>query len=81
MIIECQTTTAEDVIITVLLRQGLHLGRDYFRTTLPDRNLSSMLRTRQLSAVSRPHSRLRCARPLARQSNVTSASAEGSKAA
>ena len=53
MIIACQTATAEGAVITVLLRQGLHLGRDVFRTTLPDRKLPSMLRTRRLSADQR----------------------------
>jgi hypothetical protein len=53
MIIECWTTTAEGAVITVLLRQGLHLGRDVVRTTLPDRKGSSMLRTRRLSADQR----------------------------
>ena len=53
MIIECWTTTAEGAVITVLLRQGLHLGRDFFRTTLPDRKLPSMLRTQRLSADQR----------------------------
>jgi hypothetical protein len=49
MIIECWTPTAEGAVITVLLRQGLHLGRDVVRTTLPDQKLPSMLRTRRLS--------------------------------
>jgi hypothetical protein len=53
MIIECWTTTAEGAIITVLLRQGLHLGRDFFRTTLPDRKLPSVLRTGRLSTDQR----------------------------
>ena len=53
MIIECWTATAEGAVITVLLRQGLHLGRDFFRTTLPDRKGPSMLRTRHLSADQR----------------------------
>jgi hypothetical protein len=53
MIIACQTATAEGAVITVLLRQGLHLGRDVFRTTLPDRKLPSMLRIRRLSAEQR----------------------------
>jgi hypothetical protein len=51
MIIECQTARAEGAVLTVLLRQGLHLGRDVFRTTLPDRNRPSMLLTRRLSAA------------------------------
>jgi len=53
MIIECWTSTAEGAVITVLLRQGLHLGRDVFRTTQPDRKGPSMLRTRILSADQR----------------------------
>jgi hypothetical protein len=50
MIIAYQTATGEGAVITVLLRQGLHLGRDVVRTTLPDRKLPSMLRTRRRSA-------------------------------
>ncbi|HEY3232891.1 MAG TPA: hypothetical protein VGJ87_26905 [Roseiflexaceae bacterium] len=53
MIIECWTSTAEGAVITALLRQGLHLGRDVFRTTLPDRKGPSVLRTRRLSADQR----------------------------
>jgi hypothetical protein len=53
MIIECWTAAAEGAVITVLLRQGLHLGRDVFRTTLPDGNRPSMLRTGRLSADQR----------------------------
>jgi len=53
MIIVYQIATGEGAVITVLLRQGLHLGRDVVRTTLPDRKLPSMLRTRHLSADQR----------------------------
>jgi hypothetical protein len=53
MIIECWTATAESAVITELLRQGLHLGRDVFRTTLPDRKLPSVLRTGRLTADQR----------------------------
>jgi len=50
MIIVYQIARGEGAVITVLLRQGLHLGRDVVRTTLPDRKLPSMLRTRRRSA-------------------------------
>ena len=53
MIIECWTATAEGAVITLLLRQGLHLGRDVYRTTQPDRKEPSVLRTRRLSADQR----------------------------